>query len=656
MSDHNLQSLFTHQVPQARLDPDELRANAGTADPALLLLSLAHVTGDASVLDRYAGRISAPQGTVKRAIIPTATVSDEVRAELVDQLCAALSRDDQPEYLGVDDLALFGRMADIAVGRQVAEEYLPMFREQAGFVPDQRAVEPTRTPPATLNVAILGAGMTGIAAGVSAVDRGFSFEIFEQSPSLGGVWRANTYPGVAVDTLSAYYSLSFATNPDWSHLFPIGEQYLAYLQEVSDRHGITEHIRFNTEVSRIEWDDQAQVWELTTIAADRTVRKVRAAAVITAAGHLNRPKYPALDGRDSFAGASFHSAEWDHSVDLRGKRVGIIGAGATAVQVVAAIAGEVGHLTLFQRQPHWVVPNLAGDNVIPESERWLLRHLPYYQQWFRFKAFWFTGDENGYATVRVDQEWMKDHLSISPGNDRLMQVCLQYIDSCFGAGSELARKVTPDYAPAGKRLVRDPADFIPGGYYYALSQPHVDVDTSKLDRVVPEGILTVDGDLIELDVIVYATGFTLDWLSPVEVIGRDGVRLADVWRNNNPQSYLGGTVPGFPNLFVNSGPNTGVGHAGGHNFMAEVVNHYAFECLQLVVERGARSIEVTQQAHDEHNARLDAVMDGSIWTHVLGAHTYYRNEAERVILPSPWRLVEYWEMSQTPIEEKFTLR
>lgn len=179
---------------------------------------------------------------------------------------------------------------------------------------------------------------------------------------------------------------------------------------------------------------------------------------------------------------------------------------------------------------------------------------------------------------------------------------------------------------------------------------------ARLARVVPEGIVTADGKLHELDVIIWATGMTLDWLSPIEIVGRDGLRLNDVWADNNPRTYLGGTVPGFPNLFVNDGPNTGVATGGGgHNFMTETVDHFAFECLQLMVERGAGSIEVTQMAHDAHNELIEELMEDLIWTHERSANTYYRNQAGRIILPSPWPADEFWAMCQRPEESKFTL-
>lgn len=657
MSQQTFDPLFTHRVNQVRLDPDELRANLAAADPAILLVSLVQVTGDVCLLDRFADRI----GTSFRLrdmpdARPPQETPEEVRADLIDRLCEALARTDQPAYLGVEDRTLFSRMADIVAETHVDDQYIDMYLEQTGFVADQRRVPPTKTPPATLNIAIIGAGMTGLDAAVKAAARGFTYQVFDRESGVGGLWWTQTYPGVGVDTPSMFYSLSYEVTPDWSAYFPLGREYRAYLQHLADKYGVTDHVHLNTEITRMEWIEDDQVWELTAVGPDHTPRTLRAAAVIAAAGHFNAPKYPDVDGRDTFAD-SVHTVRWNNGLDLTGRRVGVVGAGAAAIQVIAAIAGDVEHLTVFQRQPHWVVPNMVGDGVVSEGERWLRRHLPYYLQWSRFRAFWMAGDEFGYPMMRVDQDWTKDHpTSISPYNEAAMHVCLDYINSTFGEGSELAKKLTPEFAMGGKRPVRDPGDFQPGGYYYALSQPHVDVETEQLAKVVPEGILTADGALHELDVIIYATGMTIEWLASVEIIGRDGRRLTDVWADNNPRSYLGGTVPGFPNLFINDGPNTGVGHAGGHNFMTETVDHYAFECLQIIVNRGARSIEVTQEAHDAHNERLDEKMKGSIWAHELHAHTYYRNEAGRVIFPSPWRLVEYWEMSQCPIESHFIIR
>jgi hypothetical protein len=242
--------------------------------------------------------------------------------------------------------------------------------------------------------------------------------------------------------------------------------------------------------------------------------------------------------------------------------------GRSGIQVISKIASEVEHLTVFQHQPHWVSPNKLGDGNVGESEQWLRRHLPYYLHWSRFVPF-FTACEVAYEMNLVGEAWMKEHpTSTSSLNEDLRQISLEYIHECFGEDSELARKLTPQFPYGGKRPVRDPGDFEMGGYYWALAEPHVDFVTSPICRVVPEGVVTADGRLIELDAIIWATGMTFDWLSTIQVIGRSGVRLSRVWANNNARSYLGGTVPGFPNLFINDGPNTGVATGGGgHNFM-----------------------------------------------------------------------------------------
>ncbi len=643
---------FTTRVDRVRRSEQELRTRLAAQDPGLLLLSLIHVSGDLSLLDTFGPRVLTKYDDRPFAFTHASDSQSPARDELIDLAVELLDRDPalQSPYLTSEDLddETFRRMMALATGADPDMRWVPMLREQGGFN-EARAIQPIdREAASRVSLAIIGAGMTGLAAAVSAADRGFDYTILESTSEVGGVWAVNDYPGAAVDTPSVYYSLSFDLNPSWTRYYPIRSEYLQYLNDLADRFDLRANIRFNTEVLRLKWIDEDSEWEITVVENGSESRTIRATAVMTAAGHLNRPLYPDLNGRDVFKGASMHANRWDHSVDIRGKRVGIIGAGATAVQIISKIAPDVGHLTVFQRQPHWISPNAMGPGIIAEDEIWTKENLPYYIHWSRLKAYWGTSDYNGYPMVRVDPEWAKDHVSISPANDVVMQSFLKYIDDCFGAGSDLARKVTPNYAPVGKRLVRDPSGFEPGGYYHALSQPNVDVETSKLGRVVPDGIFTVDGKLVELDVIIYSTGLTLDWISPIEVVGRDGLKLGDVWRDNNPSSFLGGMVPGFPNLFVNSGPNTGASHAGGHNFMAEVVDQYAVEALQKLVNEGGRSVEASQEAFERYNRELDERMAGSIWAHERGAHTYYTNQKGRPILPTPFMHIEYWEMSRTP--------
>lgn len=658
----SIRDRFTHNVDTSVVAPQDLRRHAVVAETWQLLLSAIHVTGDTTLLDQFAHRLG--PSTMKSSL-PIFIAADgpeqhedpNVREELIELLRRSLSRQDQPHYLPATDPETFQRMSNIAFGGPVDQRHLEMNIEQAGFRPDQRAITSTKPPRTDFTVVIIGAGMTGLDAAVKAIDRGFDFQILEKEAGMGGLWWSQTYPGVAVDTPAMYYSLSWEVTPDWSKLFPQGDEYRAYLSGIADKYGVTDRITFGSEVIRMEWLEAEQLWELTiTSTADHSTRTLRAAVVITAAGHLNRPKYPELDSISAFAGESVHTARW-RPVDTAGKRVGVVGAGAAGVQVVASLAPEVEHLAVFQRQPHWISRNTIGAGDVEESELWLRRHVPFYLQWSRFWVF-AKANSISYAMNHADDEWRRDHpASISPVNEAQRQACLGYINETFCEGSELAAKLTPNFAFGAKRPVRDPGDFGPGGYYWSLAQNHVDVVTTPLARVIPEGLITADGSRHELDVIVWATGMTLDWLSPIDIVGRDSIRLADVWAGNNPRAYLGGTVPGFPNLFVQDGPNTGVATGGtGHNFMSETQNHYIFECLQLMVERDASSLEVTAEAFDQHNELIERLMLDLIWHHERSADTYYRNESGRIILPSPFEASDFWLMNQKPDEAKFLMQ
>jgi cation diffusion facilitator CzcD-associated flavoprotein CzcO len=249
-----------------------------------------------------------------------------------------------------------------------------------------------------------------------------------------------------------------------------------------------------------------------------------------------------------------------------------------------------------------------------------------------------------------EPEWAAEHLSITPANDVLLRLCLDYIARVFGAGSELARKVTPGFAPYGKRIIRDP-----GGYYAALARDHVDVEASEPARVNEAGIVTGDGRQIDLDVIIYATGYHLDFLSTVDIRGRDGKKLVDEW-GDSPRAYRGGTVPGFPNLFISSAPNYSPGHGAGHNFGVEVMVHYVVECLQLMALRKASVMEVKQRAYDDYVGDIDATMAGTVWCHTPTAHTYYRSGGGRIVIAFPYRLVDVWRDHRAPVESDFELR
>lgn len=632
-------------TPAAPVDPDELRVNLRQADPGVLVAVLAQLTGDHAVVDRFGPKIGhVPDPPEQAGVTDSATA-----AELVDAVVAAVRSPRPAAAVAADDPDLFARIAPLALGGTVGAEYLPMLLEQGGFQPRQPVLPRTSKLPDGFRVAVIGAGIAGLTAALELADAGIEYQIFDRNAEVGGTWYTTTYPGIGVDTPSAYYSLSRDVKGDWSSYYPMGAEYQAYLVSVADKNDLRRHTRFGTEVEALWWDDERGRWQIHAVGPDGARDVSYANVVIPAAGYLNRPRWPDLPGRETFSGVSVHSAQWDPGLDLTGKRVAVIGAGCTAVQIVDACVDEVAHLTVFQRQPHWVAPRRRASDDVPAYQRWLGTRLPFYANWIRLKSFWGTADNN-YPVILHEPEWAAQHLSISPANDALLQLCLDYIHRVFGADSELARKVTPDFAPYGKRIIRDP-----GGYYAALARDHVDVEASEPARVTEAGLVTADGRQIDVDVIVYATGYHLDFLSRVDIRGRQGRRLVDEW-GDSPRAYRGGTVPGFPNMFISSAPNYSPGHGGGHNFGVEVMVHYVMECLQLMALRNASVMEVTRRAYEDYVAEIDATMAGTVWCHTPGAHTYYRSGGGRIVISFPYRLVDVWRGHRAPIESDFDLR
>jgi 4-hydroxyacetophenone monooxygenase len=627
------------------VDPGELRANLRQADPGVLLAVLAQLTGDPAVIDRFAPKITHVPDPPEQVGVTDPETADA----LVEAVAAAVQSPRPAGAVPATDPDLFAWIAPVALGGAVGAEYFPLLLEQGGFQPSQPVLPRTAKLPEGFRVAIIGAGIAGLTAALACADAGIEFQIFDRNDEVGGTWYTTTYPGIGVDTPSAYYSLSRDINGEWSSYYPQGAEYQRYLVSVADKNKLRQRTQFGIEVEALWWDDERSQWQIHAVGPDATRDVSYANVVIPAAGYLNRPRWPGLTGLGTFSGVEIHSARWDRDLDLTGKRVAIIGAGCTAVQIVDACVDQVAHLTVFQRQPHWVAPRRRLSDDVPDYQRWLGKHLPFYANWIRLKSFWGTADNN-YPVILYDPDWAAGHLSISPANDVLLQMCLDYIDRVFGAGTELARKVTPDFAPYGKRIIRDP-----GGYYAALARDHVDVEAGEPARVNAAGIVTADGRQIDLDVIIYATGYSLDFLSTIDIRGRCGKKLTDDW-GDRPSAYRGGTVPGFPNLFISSAPNYSPGHGAGHNFGVEVMVHYVMECLQLMALRKASEIEVTQRAYAEYVADIDATMAGTVWCHTPSAHTYYRSGGGRIVTAFPYRLVDVWHGHRAPIEADFELR
>jgi 4-hydroxyacetophenone monooxygenase len=534
-------------------------------------------------------------------------------------------------------------MMSIGVGEPVSDEFIPLLLDQMALekpIPrKQRAGRALPSP--DFKVVVIGAGMGGIAAGVQLAEAGYAIEIFDKNPDAGGTWWENRYPGVGVDTPSHFYSLSFALNPEWNHYHPKGRDMQDYLLRVVDRFGLCERMRFRTRVLACELDEKSALWRVTVQTEGEAPRTVLANAVFVAQGVLNRPAIPAIPGLDRFRGPVMHSARWDESAKLAGKRVALIGTGASGAQIGPAIAPEVAHLTIFQRSRHWVLNNPEVSVPVTEGVKWALRHIPHYAEWFRFRVYWFAAD-GLFANVLRDPSWTDQTLSVSAHNEAMRQYCMAHYQAKLGDRPDLLAKIVPDFPVFAKRIVMD------AGWLDTLRRENVTLEADPIERVSDSSIVTKSGVEHPVDVIVLATGFHVSrMLGSLRVIGRGGRDLAAEWGEEDPRAYLGMMVPGFPNLFVSPGPNSAPNHAAGQNLVSETQVHYMIEALDYARARGARTIEPTQAAYDAFNAQIEARMPQMIWSHPK-ARSYYRNSKGRVFLSWPYRLVDYWTATRSP--------
>jgi cation diffusion facilitator CzcD-associated flavoprotein CzcO len=442
--------------------------------------------------------------------------------------------------------------------------------------------------PAHASVAIIGAGFGGLGMAIRLREEGVEdFVVLERDTDVGGTWWANTYPGCQCDIPSHLYSFSFAPNPDWTRTYPKQPELRDYLRRTAERFGVYEKVRLGCRVDAAAWDEDAGLWRL-----DTTDGALTADVVVAAPGPLSEPSIPDLPGLDTFPGPTFHTARWDAGVDLRGKRVAVVGTGASAIQVVPEIQPDVEHLDVFQRTPPWVVPH--RDRPITGVERRLYRAVPALQRLARGFVYW-------------SRELLVPGLTRNP---RLMQLperlARRHIATQV-ADPELRRKVTPDYEIGCKRILPS------NKWYPALSQPNVDLVTGSIAEVRPEGLVTDDGVLHEADVIIFATGFYVTDIPLAKLVrGRGGRLLADRWEGS-PQAYRGTTIAGYPNMFFLVGPNTGLGH-NSIVYMIESQLAYVLDALRTMRREGAATLEVRPEAQEQFNASIQRRMPPTVWS------------------------------------------
>ena len=621
-------------------DDESIAAALDETSVLALVAAVVHMTGDRAIL--------------RGATRPRRVLANEFDGGLDERAQAALRRRALPAVLAFRDRGsvqppplpdhVVRELMDWLVGRHVTDDYAELFTEEMDLVgADPRRIR-IEGDASALSVVVIGCGMSGLLAGVRLKQAGIPFEIVEKNGDVGGTWFENTYPSCRVDVGNHYYCYSFEPNHGFSHFFSEQRELHAYCHGVMRRHGIDQHVRWRTEVEKAEWDERAQRWQVTLRDQQGQRESRTVTAVISAVGQLNRPLLPDLPNLERFAGPVFHSARWDHSVELRGKRVGLIGAGASGFQIAPAIAGDVERLVVFQRSAQWMFPNPRYHDRVPPGDQWAMRHLPGYARWYRFLLLWQATDKM-LDVARVDPTWPDLPLSTNSASARFREMAIRWIQSQVGDDPELLAKVVPDYPPLGKRILQDN-----GSWLACLQRDNVELVRDQIVDTEERAVLA-GSERYELDVLILATGFRAnDLLFPMEVVGRDGVSLHEWWAGR-PAAYLGISVPRFPNLYILFGPGTNLAHAGSVIFQTECQMRYIGGCLALLARQGGGSIEPTEEAFDDYLERWQAELEAMVWSHPAVKHSWYKAPDGHVYVLSPWRLVDYWKMTAAPLPE-----
>ena len=625
---------FVHAVADEKI----LRASLKDADVAPLAMVLAHLSGEDALLEELRPYIHGAWNFME-------DVPPELKQNVRDELVRVLKHyavDGQAPPPAPSD-ALLRNIMEVCVGQTVPDEYIPMLLEEMRLDQhDPRTVHWRKELDASclenFRVLIIGAGMSGICMAIKLREAGIPYHIIEKNDTVGGTWYENSYPGCGVDTPNHFYSFSFEPNHDWPEHFSKRDELWTYLERCADTYDIRRHVRFETEVTSAHYDVARRRWRVTIQPASGASETLEANVLISAVGQLNRPAMPDIPNLHDFKGPMFHTARWNHDISLEGKRVAMIGTGASGMQTGPSIAGTVEHLTIFQRTPHWAAHNPNYHATVSEGKKWVLKNIPFYAKWYRFQLFWASAD-GLHASLQIDPDWHLPAQSLNAANQKARETLIEHMKSEIGDDPDLLAKVVPPYPPYGKRMLRD------NHWYRMLTRDNVDLITKPIDHVCETGIVTQDGVTHPADVIVLATGFQAGrMLWPMEVRGKDGQTLEDIWGDDDPRAYLGITVPGFPNLFMMYGPNTNLGHGGSAIFHTECQVRYTMLCLREMIESGAESMECRQAPHDAYNERVDEAHRNMVWSH-NGVRNWYKNASGRVTTNSPWRLVDYWKMT-----------
>jgi 4-hydroxyacetophenone monooxygenase len=646
-------AMATHRNPHAGLpfaDDDTAIAVAleDVCVPALMC-SMVHMTGDPSwirgeirprvaILNNYeSGLTSDEQAEIRSRAVP-------VIAKWRDAGCP------EPQ---VPSPELVKELMDFMAAAPVDPAVVPMFADDLHFDgADSGAItwkdEISPNVRNAFHVVVIGCGESGLLTGIRLDQAGIPYTIVEKTDGPGGTWRDNRYPGARVDIGSHFYCYSFEPSDHWSEYFCRQPELRAYFERVMRKYRVDEKCRFNTEVLKATWNETTATWSVEVRTPDGGTDVIEANVVVSGAGALNAPRMPDIPGMEEFNGPSFHSARWPDGLDLAGKRVAQIGAGASGFQIAPTIADEVAHLDIYQRTAQWMFPNMNYHREVPEGDVWAMRHLPFYARWFRFLMF-YPASGLSIEGSRVDPTWHDpEGRSISQASFERRGIFENWITSHLEGQPDLIEKSMPHYPPSAKRMLQDN-----GSWLKCLVKPNVELIKTGIERVVADGVVTEDGEHHLADVIVYATGFRHnDYLFPMTIIGRKGISLREQF-GEEPTAYLGISIPNFPNLFCLYGPGTNLAHGASLIFQSECQVNYVMSAIYELLSSDHRAMEPKTEVHDKYVETYESEIGQMVWAHPTVKHSHFKNKDGKIYTLSPWPIPDYWEWTRKVNPEEY---
>ena len=588
---------------------------------------LVHFTGDISILDKLPKPNQATLGETQGFLADKdKQIIKEIALKEINRFFSNSKADD----IYIPSNTELNKMMNFIVGEEVSTDYIPMMLNDLNIT--THPFKPNFIKASSnLEVLIIGAGMSGILAAIKLAEIGVQYKIYEKNNDLGGTWYENQYPGSRVDIANHFYSYSFEENHQWSEHFSRQPELLDYFKNCFHKYDIHKHTYFETQVTDMKFDELTQEWSVDSICHGRK-KNERIGIVISCVGQLNQPKIPQIKGLEHFQGDMFHSSQWPHFDAISGKKVAVVGSGASAFQIVPSIAKSSKELTIFQRSPPWMFPNPQYHEEVDDRKKWLLENLPFYSRWYRFLLF-YPGSDQLLDSLLIDPTWKARSDSINEANDAMRELFTSAMLEQISDQS-LVEKVIPDYPPFGKRMLQDN-----GAWLEALHLPNVTLLSKEVECMSSKGVVS-SGKEFEFDTIIFATGFKAqNFFYPINIDGGSG-SFEKIYRDS-PSSYLGITFSSLPNFFAMYGPGTNLAHAGSIIFNSECQINYICSAIEYMLSNDLKVIRVKPEIEKQYQDKFDMRHEKMVWQHPK-VSSWYQNSIGKVVTTSPWRLVEYW--------------